>query len=49
VAVFGAGEFDDAGGSRRTFRFADSFTFRGDLIASVVSYVVPIEVAPPPA
>ena len=41
VAVFGAGEFDDADGTLHTFRFADSFTFRGDLISAVVSYVVP--------
>ena len=41
VAVFGAGEFDDADGGLHTFRFADAFTFRGDLISAVVSYVVP--------
>jgi uncharacterized protein YndB with AHSA1/START domain/ketosteroid isomerase-like protein len=41
VAVFGSGEFDDSDGKLNTFRFADSFTFRGDLICAVVSYVVP--------
>jgi uncharacterized protein YndB with AHSA1/START domain/ketosteroid isomerase-like protein len=41
VAVFGAGEFDDPDGTPHTFRFADSFTFRGDRISAVVSYVVP--------
>ena len=41
VATFGAGEFDDADGTTRSFRFADAFTFRGDLIAGLVSYVVP--------
>ena len=41
VAVFGAGEFDDTDGAVQTFRFADLFTFRGDLICAVVSYVVP--------
>jgi uncharacterized protein YndB with AHSA1/START domain/ketosteroid isomerase-like protein len=41
VAVFGAGEFDDSDGTLHTFRFADSFTFRGDLVCAVVSYVVP--------
>jgi uncharacterized protein len=42
VVTFGAGEFDDADGVRRSFRFADSFTFRGDLVTAVVSYVVPV-------
>ncbi len=41
VVTFGAGEFTDAGGELRTFRFADTFTLRGGLIAAVVSYVVP--------
>lgn len=42
VVVFGAGEFDDADGTHRAFRFADAFTLRGDLIAGLVSYVVPL-------
>lgn len=41
VVTFGAGEFADADGALHSFRFADTFTFRGDLIAAVVSYVVP--------
>jgi ketosteroid isomerase-like protein len=41
VVTFGAGEFDTADGVRHTFRFADSFAFRGELISAVVSYVVP--------
>ena len=40
IAVFGSGEFDGPDGSLHTFRFADSFTFRGDLICAVASYVV---------
>ena len=39
--TFGAGEFTDAGGELRTFRFADTFTIRSGLIVAVVSYVVP--------
>jgi uncharacterized protein YndB with AHSA1/START domain/ketosteroid isomerase-like protein len=42
VVVFGAGEFDDADGTSHAFRFADEFRFRGDLIAGLVSYVVPV-------
>ena len=42
VATFGTGGFDDADGTTHSFRFADAFTFRGDLICAVVSYVVPI-------
>ena len=42
VATFGAGEFDDADGTPHSFRFADTFTFRGDLICAVASYVVPL-------
>ena len=41
LAVFGSGEFDDPDGVRRTFRFADTFTFRDELVSAVVSYVVP--------
>ena len=41
IVVFGAGELEEADGIRHTFRFADSFAFRGDLVAGVVSYVVP--------
>jgi len=40
--VFGAGEFDDADGTHHAFRFADAFTLRDDLIAGLVSYVVPV-------
>lgn len=39
VVVLGSGEFD-LGGERHSFRFADTFDFREDLIAGVVSYVV---------
>jgi uncharacterized protein YndB with AHSA1/START domain/ketosteroid isomerase-like protein len=41
VVTFGAGEFDDAEGASHSFRFVDTFTFRDNLIAAVVSYVVP--------
>ena len=41
VVTFGGGEFDDAHGVSQTFRFADSFTFRGELVCAVVSYLVP--------
>lgn len=41
IAAFGAGEFDGADGALHTFRFADTFTFRDELISGVVSYVVP--------
>lgn len=40
VATYGSGEFDDPAGALQRFRFADTFTFRGDLISAVTSYVV---------
>ncbi len=40
VATYGAGEFETADGETHAFRFADTFTFRGDLICAVTSYVV---------
>jgi ketosteroid isomerase-like protein len=40
VATYGSGEFDDAEGALQRFRFADTFTFRGQLICAVTSYVV---------
>lgn len=40
-AVFGSGNFDGPDGAVHNFRFADEFTFRGDLISSLVSYIVP--------
>ena len=43
VVTFGSGEFDDPTGTVQTFRFADRFTFRGDRISAVVSYVVPTD------
>ena len=42
VVTFGTGEFDDADGTTHSFRFADAFTFRGDLVSALVSYVVPL-------
>jgi ketosteroid isomerase-like protein len=42
VATFGTGEFDDPDDTTHSFRFADAFTFRGDLVCAVVSYVVPL-------
>ena len=42
IVVLGAGEFEDADGAHHAFRFADAFTFRDDLIAGLVSYVVPV-------
>jgi len=41
TVVLGTGEFDGPDGALHSFRFADAFTFRGDLISGLVSYVVP--------
>lgn len=42
VVVLGGGAFEDADGVGQAFRFSDAFTFRGDLIAGLVSYIVPV-------
>jgi uncharacterized protein YndB with AHSA1/START domain/ketosteroid isomerase-like protein len=41
IVAFGSGEFTGPDGTQQSFRFADSFTFRENVIAAVVSYVVP--------
>jgi len=41
IAVFGSGQFDGPDGAVNSFRFADAFTFREELICVVESYVVP--------
>ena len=42
VVAIGDGAAQQAAGSRLRFAFCDVFTFRGDLIARVESYVVPL-------
>jgi uncharacterized protein len=42
VVAIGSGEARFAGGAPNNFVYCDVFTFRGDLIAQVESYLVPL-------
>jgi uncharacterized protein len=42
VVAIGSGEARFAGGAANNFVYCDVFTFRGDLIAQVESYLVPL-------
>ena len=43
VVAIGSGEARFADGAANNFVYCDVFTFRGDLIARVESYVVPLD------
>jgi uncharacterized protein len=42
VVVIGSGEVNRSNGDRHRFAFCDVFTFTGDLVSRVESYVVPL-------